>query len=238
MHLALVSGPAAAVLDVVEVRCRLALDDSVQDLAIDAWVRSETARLDGADGILGRALVTQTWDVTLDGFPGPYARRGGARWGLAYAYGSGPAWRYQDDEIALPLPPLQAVVSITYLDSSGTSLTVDPARYRVLRGEPAYLVPMPSQTWPSDTLGDGSVTIRIRVGYGDAGTAVPEPIRSAIVLGATLTNSLTQGNLFVTSETVEGVGSTGYSAGVSGAANLTEQVKRLIAPYRVGGGIS
>ena len=47
---------------------------------IDLLIASATDYLDGQDGILGRQMVTATWDLSLDGFP--------AR-----------------DFIALPLPP-------------------------------------------------------------------------------------------------------------------------------------
>jgi uncharacterized phiE125 gp8 family phage protein len=98
-----VTAPVATPVSLAEARahCRA---DTADDTLLQVYLDAAVAHLDGAEGILGRCLVTQTWEVTLDAFPA---------------------------EIVVPLPTLQSVTSITYRDPAGSTQTVDSADYRV-----------------------------------------------------------------------------------------------------------
>src|SRR4029077_5681508 len=184
MRLVLVSGPAVEPLTAAEAKERLNIGGEVSDEVMDAYIMAARQRNDGADGYLGRAFITEMWPGRDDTFP-------------------------TDDNgrIYIPLPPLQTV-TVSYLDSTGNPVTlVDGVDYRVVQAQRPYILPLSS--WPSVTGVDG-VTIEFVVGYGDAGADVPEPIRTAIALGAGQLRTMSMRNLTVTLEREEGIGETRY----------------------------
>jgi uncharacterized phiE125 gp8 family phage protein len=154
--LTLISPPIALPISLQEARAQCRVDDNSEDALLMAYARSATAWIDGHEGWLGKALITQTYEYTLDSFP--------------YGY---------EPFIRLPLPPLQAVTSITYLDANGVTQTIAPANYQVT-GQ--YVWPAYGQTWPTTRCQPGAVTVRFRTGYGDSWNAVPEPIRQALMM--------------------------------------------------------
>jgi len=100
------------------------------------------------------ALVTQTWELVLDGFP-----TGG---------------------IVVPLPPLQSVTSIKYIDTDGTEQTLDALLYSVDDDSiPGLIVPAYGETWPTTRDEVNAVRVRFVAGFGDA-SDVPEDIKSWI----------------------------------------------------------
>jgi uncharacterized phiE125 gp8 family phage protein len=117
------------------------------------------------EAITRRQLITATWDLILDGFP--------------------------QDIIEIPLPPLQSITSITYIDPSGATQTLDSSLYRVIaegatpitpKCQPGRVLPVYGTVWPSTIDDIECVTIRFVAGYGAAGSAVPEGIKNWILL--------------------------------------------------------
>jgi uncharacterized phiE125 gp8 family phage protein len=159
MDLTLVAPPAAAPVSLAEAKAHLRVLGTAEDMLIGALVTAATAHFDGRQGVLGRSLVTQTWEVRYNAFPGVPRGR-----------------------MELPLPPLQSVVSIKYLDGLGTETTLDPAAYVVEPGHHTGRVrPSYGLTWPTARDEDGAVRIRFIAGYGGK-EAVPSPIKQAILL--------------------------------------------------------
>ncbi|MER8699690.1 hypothetical protein [Mesorhizobium sp. M1273] len=120
-----------------------------------ACIGAAVSRLDGKEGRLGRCLLTQEWTLYLDCFP---------------------------TCIELPLPPLQEVVHIKYLDTDGVLQTLDPSAYRV-SGAGSWrpeIAPAYGETWPDTRYVADAVQIRFRAGYGDSEENVPPPILQAI----------------------------------------------------------
>lgn len=118
------------------------LDDQVA--LVDMYIRAVRAR---AEAITRRALVTQSYELVLDGFP------------------SG------RDAIKLPLPPLQTVDSITYVDTDGATQTLDPLTYRVIAEisstcPPGYIIPVYGLSWPVTRDDVAVVRIAFTCGYG------------------------------------------------------------------------
>jgi uncharacterized phiE125 gp8 family phage protein len=100
------------------------------------------------------ALVTQTWELVLDGFP-----TGG---------------------IIVPMPPLQSVSSIKYIDGNGDEQTLDALLYSVDDDSiPGLIVPAYGETWPTTRDEVNAVRVRFVAGFGDADD-VPEDIKSWI----------------------------------------------------------
>lgn len=150
------------------------------------------SHFDGQDGILGRAIITQTWEMKLRRFPIGKAA------------------------ITIPLPPLQSVSSITYVDSDGDEVTLDTNLYQVVnRGKhKSRIAPAWGQTWPSTRDQEDAVTVTFVAGYGDAAADVP-------------TNLINAGLLLVADlyghREAQSIGSVIYE---------NKAVDRLISPFR------
>lgn len=156
MSLILATAPAVLPISLVEAKAHLRIDDEDSDAIVAALLEAARQHLDGRDGLLGRALITQTWDLKLDCFPA---------------------------KIRLPLPPFQSVTSITYTDAAGDEQTLDAAEYQVVGvGGQGHIVPAYNHTWPATRYVPESVTVRFVAGYGDDPSDVPEPVRHAILL--------------------------------------------------------
>jgi uncharacterized phiE125 gp8 family phage protein len=61
--------PATRLLTTDEAKTHLRVDDSAEDGYVDSLVLTAEHHLDGFSGVLGRALITQTWQRSFDGFP-------------------------------------------------------------------------------------------------------------------------------------------------------------------------
>jgi uncharacterized phiE125 gp8 family phage protein len=104
-----------------------------------------------------RALLTQSWTATFDGFC--------------------PA-------LHLLLPPVQSVTSVKYLDAAGDQQTLAGAAYRLI--DPASwdprIVPASGTSWPATADYLNAVEVEFVTGYGDDAEDVPAPIRQAILM--------------------------------------------------------
>lgn len=70
--------------------------------------------------------------------------------------------------IELPMPPLQAVRSISYVDESGHTQALSASQYTVLSDKPVgVIVPDYDATWPSVRRQLSAITIRAVAGYSD-----------------------------------------------------------------------
>jgi uncharacterized phiE125 gp8 family phage protein len=155
MSLKLITAPATNPVDSATVKAHLRVIGTSEDALIDLYTTAATGALDGVNGLLGRCLVTQTWEYVLDSFPSP--------------------------EIKIPLPPLQSITSIKYIDTAGAEQTLDSARYAVdTASDPGWVV-VDEDGWPDTSDTANAVTIRFVAGYG-AAASVPAPLRSAILL--------------------------------------------------------
>ncbi len=152
------TSPAALPVSLAEAKAHLRVDHNTDDVLISSYIAAATEALDGRDGLLGRALVTQRWRLVLDAFP------------------AGP--------IVLPLPPLRSVVALTYNPLDGSSaVTMSPSAYSVAGigdADKATISPAAGLRWPSTSASPGAVSVSFEAGYGDADD-VPAPIRAAIL---------------------------------------------------------
>ena len=150
---------ASAILPITlqEAKDHLRVDSADDDSLIEALIAVAVDRVDGRTGTLGRALITQTWDLVCDLFP----------W-----------W-----EIPVPLPPLQSVTSIQYIATDGTLTTLSSSLYKVdTVSEPGRITPAYAQVWPATRDEINAVTVRFVAGYGATAQSVPTPIRQALLL--------------------------------------------------------
>lgn len=152
--LRVVTAPAQEPLTLAQAKEHLRVDIANDDVLIQSLIRATRELLESE---LGRALVTQTLDYTLDAFP------------------PGP--------LLLPRGPLQSVTSLTYIDSAGASQVWAASNYLVdLHSSPSRISPAYAKSWP--TLQDriAAVTVRFVAGYGLTPTSVPGPIAQALLL--------------------------------------------------------
>jgi hypothetical protein len=209
LDLVLKTAPADEPVMLDEAKHHLRYVSGDQDDLIGAYLASATAYLDGPSGVLGRALVRQSWTLYLDHFPWrrphlspvSFLRRGHRRHWAA---------------IRLPLPPLISVDSITYVDTDGNQQPLDVGQYTVRDGEIAEVEPAYGACWPATRCQPRAVALDFTCGYGDP-SDVPKPLQAAILLQAAdlfenrSTQLLTERAAFAESD----------------------MFKRLIFPYRV-----
>lgn len=149
------SPPAAEPLTLADAKLHLRVDADIteDDGLIAALI--VTARQQ-AEHRTGRALVTQQWRLGLD--------------------------RFADDSLDLPLPKLQSVQSVTYLDSNGNRQTLANTEYDVITDElVGRLIPAFGKTWPDCRIRPGSVQVSYTCGYG-AASDVPQSIKAWMLL--------------------------------------------------------
>lgn len=135
----------------------------------------------------GRALMTQTWDASFDDFIERDRRfKTGLNFpgtNLPVPYGGSSRWAQQwplISHLELPMPPVQSVTSVKYIDPNGVQQTLDPSVYIVdLASEPARLYLAPGQVWPAYRNQRNAITVRCVCGYADAGS-VPATLQLAV----------------------------------------------------------
>lgn len=211
MSLRMVTPPVNEPVNVAELRERLGITDSSNDVILDAHLLAARQEL---ENWLGRALITQQWDLYLDRWPCVGARK----------------------DIQVPLPPLITVDSVNYIGSDGFEATVSGGNYEVDNyGLFGWIVPVSGFSWPTPMDTYNAVRIRFTAGYGPDGSDVPEPIRAWIVKRcAVLRLTTARSDPFLRSETVEGVGSQSWSTSATEFSDYSDlPSKDDLMPYSV-----
>lgn len=172
MSLRLVTAPATEPISLAEAKGHLRVDHTDDDATITFLITASRQYVDAISGWLGRALITQTWELVIDAFPTGQAQ---CCWPAA------PVMATSSIAIEIPFPPLQSVTSIKYFDVAGIEQTMPATDYVVdTVSAPGWIVPVTS--WPATLAAINAVTIRFIAGYGPAATDVPAPIRQALLL--------------------------------------------------------
>ncbi len=181
--------PFAVTDTIIRQQVRLDIDDTSQDGVLAQFIQESR---EDVELICRRAMITQSWLLTLDKFPSPGLETSSANWyGPSWGVGPGPLTVIRPDgktlyEIVLPLPPLQTVDSIKYWDQNGVQQTLDPTTYIVDNvSEPARVVPAPGVAWPSTQNRINAVDVRFTAGYGLTGASVPAAIKQWMLMRIT-----------------------------------------------------
>lgn len=123
-----------------------------------------------------RALITQSWTMSLDEWPGGVVDWWDA-WHAVTLETSG------DNYLELPYAPLQSVTSVTTydVDDASTSITVGDYFIVDTNAEPGRMVLRSTQSWPVDT----RIAVRAEIvyvsGYGDDDADVPYGVKQGIL---------------------------------------------------------
>lgn len=149
----LITAPAVEPLLLADVKTRLSISDTEDDTDITAYIK---AAREQAESYTGKAITTQTVEIALDAFP---------------------------SEIELLRGPVQSITSVKYLDTNGVEQTIDSANYTIDDYSPrTWLLRAAGYEWPSTYDAANAIKVRYVVGFGDAGTDVPEDIKTALLL--------------------------------------------------------
>jgi uncharacterized phiE125 gp8 family phage protein len=141
-----------------DAKQNMRVDQSEDDVLIVGLIAAATKHLEGVDGLLGRALVAQSYELRLD------------------------AWSAR---IALPIAPVISVTAVRYRDAAGVLRTLSPSRYQATGLGSTYgseVRPAVGTCWPETDRSAECITIEFRAGYGDDRYSVPADIRQAILL--------------------------------------------------------
>lgn len=172
MNLHRILPPQHLPVTMAEVKAGARLDGTDEDALLAGLIRSSVEMIDGPDGEIQRALITQTWELRLDAFPGAWPTRPYFRWRADFCP--------DRLEIEIPLPPLQEVTSIAYI-TGGVEAVLDPSEYRVAGvGDRHRARIRPVTAWPATDDVLEAISITFVAGYGDSWNDVPEMIRHAI----------------------------------------------------------
>lgn len=158
-------------VQLIDLKRQLRIEQDVadDDDLLNGYLSTAQNNIEGRDGVTGRAMLTQRWRLTLEAFYDP--RIYGGRWSGSVPSGwcSG-IWGNSgvyNGEIRIPLPPLQSIDAVKYLDATETLQTVDPTTYRVIAGEGnrSSLIPKGGFSWPSTAFAPDAVQIDFTAGY-------------------------------------------------------------------------
>jgi uncharacterized phiE125 gp8 family phage protein len=148
----------AALMSVADAKAHCRIDTSADDSYVDALIQVATDRLDGPSGITGRALVTQTWTVSV--------REPGER-----------------DRLYIPLTPVQSITSISYYDGNGDVQAATVADFNFVNGRNwAYLEPLAGRSWPSTQDRPDAITVTFVAGFGAAADVPANLVHAARLL--------------------------------------------------------
>jgi uncharacterized phiE125 gp8 family phage protein len=160
LNLQLYAAPTIEPIKIEELmlHSRLTDDDAGEEAAL-LLTLAKAAR-EQVEAITRRAILTQTWDYYLDGFPG-------------------------SDRIKLPLGNLQSVTHVKYTDSAGTQTTMTATTEYLVEtnGDQCGAIVLPyGESWPTFTeYPSNPVVIRFIAGWTTA-ALVPSSIKTAIMM--------------------------------------------------------
>ena len=125
--------------------CEIGSSDTTHDAHLQRLIAGAVRDV---ERVTRRALVTQTWRLSLGDFP---------------------------ERICLPRPPLQSVTSIQYVDEDGVTQTLSSSLYQVSTDEsPGVIEPAYNQVWPATRASTlNAVTVTYVAGFGDGSSSVP-----------------------------------------------------------------
>lgn len=132
-----------------EAKVQLRVTDTAEDALITLYI---TAARESLEDRLECTLPVTSWRLTLDAFPSAIKLRRG---------------------------PIAEVVSVKYLDATGTQQTLAPADYTVdTASTPGYIVPAYGKAWPATREQINAVEVE----YIAGSVAVPHALKAWMLL--------------------------------------------------------
>src|SRR3990172_2922595 len=146
-----IAAPAAEPVSVAEAKAHMYVTITADDVLIGWLICGESEHI---ENLMNRAFIEQTWELTMENFPGGNA------------------------VVDLPRSPLISIESVKYFAAGGNDVAMPPADYQVdAASEPARIAPAVGSSWPSvETEKLGGVRIRFKAGHGALADDVPQRI--------------------------------------------------------------
>lgn len=148
----LVTAPTTDMVSLAEAKTHCRVDHDDEDAYLVALIQAATSYLDGYSGVLGRALLPQTWRQDFSNF---------------------------GDVMRLPVGPVQSITSVVYQPVSGVDVTLANTEYVLLRDDFSDFVTLAAdRSWPS--VGNRADAVKITYVAGSA--SIPAAIKHAALL--------------------------------------------------------
>ena len=155
MGLKLITAAGSEPITLTQLKAQCRVDTTDDDAVLTLAIAAARAK---AENYTGTAIISQTWEQTLDAFP--------------------------EAEIELLKPPVTSITSLTYIDTAGATQTISAGNYALDAGTfPGWLLPAYGYEWPETREQANAVTLRYVTGYADA-TAVPGDMRAWLLMTA------------------------------------------------------
>ncbi|PPU93743.1 head-tail connector protein [Xanthomonas albilineans] len=156
-------------VSLAQVKLHLRVDVAEDDALILALISSARQM---AETLTNRQLLSATWNLVLDAFPGP----------SLIGVPAGTTYSIPEHAILIAKGPVQAVTSIVYQDMNRNLVTLPPTDYVVTSTDDlTRITPIFGQIWPPTLPQIGAVNVQFLAGYADS-TQVPEGIKHWIKL--------------------------------------------------------
>lgn len=155
----LVSAPADTPVSVSQAKAHIRVGHSEDDTLISALIAAAVSLLDGHAGILGRCIVTQTWEQDFSCWPG-------------------------NNLLRLPFPDVDPdSVEITYRDASDIEQTLSADHYETFEDAISTVIAFREAFTSPALCSDrrAPVTVTFDAGFG-AAADVPAAIKHAVLL--------------------------------------------------------
>lgn len=148
----------ALALDMVDVKLQRKVSNSLTDELFLQWIRAAATVFEAQTG---RQVITALYEYALERFP-------------------------CGRELELPVPPLQAVIAVTYLDENEEEQTFDAENYEVVTPRGPYasrgrIVLKQAASWPTTLCRTRAVRVTFRAGYADGARQVPFLVKQCLM---------------------------------------------------------
>lgn len=145
--LELVSGPAVPLVSTADAKLHCRIDHADEDALISALALAAGKTVQEQ---VGKALVTQSWKITLASIAGT-------------------------QRLWLPVFPVQSITSIAYFDADNTGQTATLSDFGLHGDEDhAWIEPKTGKTWPALYPRPDALAVTFVAGFGAAASDVPD----------------------------------------------------------------
>lgn len=178
MTLKLQAPATVPAVTLAEAKLHLRIDTSAEDALLTSLVVAATQ---DAEHLMGRAVMPQKWQLTLDTFFDPSVFSEPAP--LTIDIVRGPSYVTGSTALQLARPTVTAVDTVKYIDPTGVLQTLASTEYQLAAASDytARLLPAYGKSWPAIRPQPEAVQVVFSCGYADA-ASVPELVKAWIKL--------------------------------------------------------
>lgn len=154
MGLVLTAPPAVEPVTVEEAKAHLRIDYEEEDTLLSSLITTSRLHIETA---LNLALITQKWSWHFNKWP-------------------------RSSVVELPIRPVQSIEAIRINTEDGGEILLSPDEYVLESTIHSARLVSTNGTWPQPGIPRQGIEIAFLAGFGEAGQAVPSPIRQALLM--------------------------------------------------------